>query len=131
MDELEMIKDMCPDYGTMCDKCNANGQCSVEYTAKSLIIIKKSEYENKEIGSFLRGRESAFSDMESIYNIQKNDVDYIKTIGQIKQDAKREILKELNDEGYRIYKQQGDTFDAGNFNWLIAHTMQKHGIERE
>lgn len=37
MHEYEMIKDMCPDYGTMCDKCNANGHCTVEYTAKRLI----------------------------------------------------------------------------------------------
>lgn len=57
MDELEMIKDMCPDYGAMCDKCNANGRCSVEYIAQSLInknyrkvaddevVIKQSTYE--------------------------------------------------------------------------------------
>ena len=43
----------------------------------------------------------------------------------------REILQEINDEGYKIYKQQGNTFDADNFNWLIAYTMRKHGIEME
>lgn len=57
MNKDEIIKDICPDYGTMCDKCNANGHCLIEYLAKSLIrksyrkvgddeiVVKKSEYE--------------------------------------------------------------------------------------
>ena len=95
------------------------------------IVVKKREYENKEIASFLRGRESAFCDIECMYNVPKKDIDYIKTIGKAKQETARAILKELNDEGYKIYKQQGNTFDAGNFNWLIAYTMRKYGIELE
>lgn len=99
--------------------------------ANDEIVVKKREYEKKEIDSFLRGRESAFYDIESMFNVPKKDIDYIKTIDKAKQETAREILKELNDEGYKIYKQQGNTFDAGNFNWLIAYTMRKYGIELE
>ena len=57
MNSYEISKDMCPDYGPMCNKCNANGHCLIEYLAKSLIrksyhkvaddemVVKKSEYE--------------------------------------------------------------------------------------
>lgn len=95
------------------------------------IVVKKREYENKEIASFLRGRESAFCDIENFYNVPKNGINYIKSIDKARQETARAILKELNDEGYKIYKQQGNTFDAGNFNWLIAYTMRKYGIELE
>jgi hypothetical protein len=137
MREYEMIKDMCPEYGTMCDKCNANGICSVEYTAKRLInknyrriandemVIKKSEYEVlKKATPIIKVdiREQFLKECE--YEMQKLEQ-------KTKQETIREILKELNDEGYKIYKQQGNTFDAGNFNWLIAHTMQKHDIKSE
>lgn len=146
MKEIEEIKAVIVRHhsGLGCDVLCDGDQCENCYlTAKDLyyegyrkiaedeIVVKKREYENKEIASFLRGRESAFCDIECMYNVQKKDIDYIKSIDKARQETARAILKELNDEGYKIYKQQGNTFDAGNFNWLIAYTMRKYGIELE
>ena len=50
---------------------------------------------------------------------------------QAKQEIVKKILQELSDEGYKIYEQQGYTFDIGNFYWLIAYAKRKYKINLE
>lgn len=92
MTENEMIKDICPDYGTMCDKCNANGHCSVEYTVKRLInknyrkiaddeiVIKNSEYKDLRLAK---------------YKAMAEAIEYEKTAYKKLETAKQETAREV------------------------------------
>lgn len=106
------------------------------------MVIKKSEYETLKAqndtlelyNKDLKYTNKQLANANKLF-AKRNDelLDELQGCTDIKakteQEAKREILNELNDEGYKIYKQQGNTFDADNFNWLIAHTMQKYDIK--
>lgn len=54
-----------------------------------------------------------------------------KQLKQAKQEIVKKILQELSDEGYKIYEQQGYTFDIGNFYWLITYAKRKYEINLE
>lgn len=68
---------------------------------------------------------------DEVWEFRKDQAEVKFLKHKIKQETALEILQELNDEGYKIYKRQGNTLDAGNFNWLIAYTMRKYDIDLE
>ena len=91
------------------------------------IVLKKSQYEAEQEKAFLEWREEY--DQNCLLRLRVSELE--KQLEKAKQETAIEILKDLNDEGYKIYKRQGDTLNAGNFNWLIAYVMRKYDIESE
>lgn len=122
MNSYEIIKDMCPDYGPMCNKCNANGHCLIEYLAKSLIrksyrkvaddeiVVKRSEYEK----------------LSKDYATINNEAYYCGlSVG--KEEAKqetREILQELKTKLCEIHI-------FGSEQKMIDELAKAYGIELE
>lgn len=132
MDELEMIKDMCPDYGTMCDKCNANGQCSIEYTAKSLINKNYRKIADDEI--------VIKADIKCVDSTTAVDVIefFAKHNTKVRQETAREILQELKDRYVASYLlPTGLDLPAKRVRYAkiteddIDELAKKHGIELE
>lgn len=93
MHEYEMIKDMCPDYGTMCDKCNANGHCTAEYTAKRLIDKNWRKVPEDSVVISKEKLLEIASDYEemAMFNLEKQ-----KEIDQARKQVVKEVLDYLN-----------------------------------
>lgn len=130
-DEMKMIEEMLAIIQQEHSDCMSNLCENCEYYAMKYCGSVKKANALYNAGCRIVGEDEVVltkGAYESISNKAKANV--VKAL-EIKQETARAILKELNDEGYKIYKQQGNTFDAGNFNWLIAYTMRKYGIELE
>jgi hypothetical protein len=136
MNKYEMIKDMCPDYGTMCDKCNLNGSCPVEYIAESLInknyhkipegsvVLTKEEYEALLLE---QKRLKEMVDRIPCGYVQKEEVDYwknrCKEIGDV---ASKETAREIIDI---LLKEFSKRKSCGNADVVVRELANKLGVE--
>lgn len=143
-DDMKMIADMamiiaqadreCLMKSDDCGVCNAWGKepCACYNEAEILynegcrkigedeIVIKKDEYMH-----FLHTR------LNELKNHSEVTDGFNQGSEQTKQEIVKKILQELSDEGYKIYEQQGYTFDIGNFYWLITYARRKYEINLE
>lgn len=135
MNSYEISKDMCPDYGPMCNKCNANGHCLIEYLAKSLIrksyrkvaddeiVIKKRQYE--QLKKYNRDRkrlrlrwQQAKQDLDDIYN---NGfvllVEHREIVDQVARETRQETAREVSDKIYNKLTESDMWHDMKKIWW--------------
>lgn len=93
MNKYELIRDICPDYGTMCDKCNANGHCTVEYTAKRL--IDKNWCKVPE-GSVVISKEKLLEIAADYEKMAMFRLEKQRELDQVRKQTIKEVLDSLN-----------------------------------
>ena len=120
MNSYEISKDMCPDYGPMCNKCNANGHCLIEYLAKSLIRKNYCKVADDEIVV----KKSGYEELSKDYATINNEAYYCGFSAGVEEATKttaREILQEVV-----------NAWNTGNLNQReLAYICTRYGIELE
>lgn len=94
MNKYELIKDMCPDYGTMCNKCNLNGSCSIEYIAESLI---NKNYHKIPEGSVVISKKELLDIASDYDKMAMFHLERQRELDQARKQVVKEVLKLLDE----------------------------------